>query len=187
MHMINIRRAFAGIGAGLLTLVTATTGSAHATTTHPHTVSPRVTVDLRDLPHGNCWYEISWLNKHHTAVNVEPLCAPTPPRHHHMASICTTGYRGQTAYDKHCLTTGTPHNAAHLWNAVPQGKHGHERDDYTTQRNICRHALQHGGITNAARELVGDMTYDTYRNNEQVNRWVGQNAALTCTQLGYRI
>jgi len=35
MHMINIRRAFAGIGTGLIALICATTPTAQATTTHP--------------------------------------------------------------------------------------------------------------------------------------------------------
>jgi hypothetical protein len=142
MRMISIRRAFAGIGAGLITLLTATTPSAQA--------------------------------------------APTPT-HPLMASVCDTGYRGQPAYDHACLTHGTPKDAARLWNAVPEGKRGQEHDDYTTQRGICRYAHRHGGIMTATRELTGDVTYDTYRNNEQVNRWAGQDATLTCAQLGYRI
>lgn len=141
MHMINIRRAFAGITLGMIALFTATTPGAQAATPAPHTV----------------------------------------------ATVCTTGFRGQPAYDKACLTHGTPHTAARLWNSVPEGKPGRRHDDMTSQRNICAYAAHHGGIMAWARELVGDMTYDSYRNNEEVNRWVGQDATLTCAQLGYRI
>lgn len=144
MHMINIRRAFAGIGAGLLTLLLTNTPSAQATTTATTTMAT-------------------------------------------TATICDTGYRGQPAYDQHCLTTGTPADASDLWRSVEEGRKGHEHDDYMTQRGICKYANRHGGIMNAARELVGDMSYDNYKNNEQVNRWTGQDATLTCAQLGYRI
>jgi hypothetical protein len=141
VHMITMRRAFAGITAGFLALFAFTTPGAQAATPTPRS---------------------------------------TP-------TICTTGYRDHGDYNRLCLTTGTPHTAAHLWNSVPEGKPGHLHDDMTTQRNLCAHAARHGGIMAEARELVGDMTYDNYRNNEQVNRWVGQDATLTCAQLGYRI
>lgn len=111
-------------------------------------------------------------------------CSPTPAS---TATICATGYRGQPAYDRACLTTGTPRTASDLWDAVPEGRAGRERDDMTTQRGICRYAYRHGGIMVWSRELVADMTYDSYRNHETINTWVGQDAALTCAQLGYRV
>lgn len=117
---------------------------------------------------------------HHTA-------APHP----HMATICDSGphggHRGQPAYDHACLTTGTTKDASHLWDRVDLGKRGQEHDNDMTQRGLCKYAARHGGIMASAADLVADMTYDNYRNNDQVDRWVGQDATLTCAQLGYRI
>lgn len=117
------------------------------------------------------------------------MITPTADAHpqtshpHSLASICTTGHRGQPTYDHRCLTTATPRTAARLWASVPEGKPGRQRDDMTTQRALCTYAHRHGGIRAAARDLVNDMAYDTYRNYRQVLQWVGQDAALTCAQL----
>lgn len=102
-------------------------------------------------------------------------------------SVCATGHRGQPAYDRRCLRMGTPDDASMQWFSVELGKPHPVRDDFTTRRSICKYANRHGGIMAQTRELIGDMTYDAFRNNEQVNRWAGQYAKLNCTQLGYRV
>lgn len=113
--------------------------------------------------------------------------APVPHRSTGPAQVCTTGLRGQPAYDRACLTEGTPGDARSLWFDTAEGAPGAERDDMVTRRNICKFAPDHGGIMKWAAEFVGDMTHDTYRNDGQVNRWVGQDAALDCAQMGYPV
>lgn len=103
------------------------------------------------------------------------------------ADVCRTGHRGQPAYDKACLRTGTPDHAAELWFSTPVGRRGAERDDFTTRRGICKFAPRHGGIRRHAPQLAYDVVYDTFRNHRQVNRWLAQDAALNCRQLGYRV
>lgn len=120
-------------------------------------------------------------------TTLSPGATAAPPTSHpHMASVCATGYRGQPAYDRACLTTGTPRNAAHLWDHVPTGTKGHEHDRADTQRGICKYGHRHGGVAAWVRDTVGDLTYDRYRNNTAVDRWTAQDAVLTCAQLGYR-
>lgn len=99
-------------------------------------------------------------------------------------SVCDTGHRGQPDYDAQCLRTGTPAAAA-WWFSTPEGKRGHERDDMTTRRGICKFAYRHGGVRREAAELVNDMSYDTYRNYKQVNGWVADAAQGDCLRLGY--
>lgn len=83
MRMTTIRRAFAGIGAGLIALVFTPTTPADATTHY----GPRITVDLRRLPKGDCWYEI---DRHHT----ETLCAtPHPAPHGDCTLVAPADYR----------------------------------------------------------------------------------------------
>lgn len=113
---------------------------------------------------------------------------PAPYYPHSVAkSVCDTGYRGQKTYDALCLRTGTPADARKLWFDTAEGVKGRERDDMVTRRSICKFAPRHGGIMKWAAEFVYDMTYDTYRNNGQVNTWVGQDARLDCQQMGYRV
>lgn len=113
------------------------------------------------------------------APTAEATVASTPP-------VCQTGTRNHGDYNRLCLHTGTPKTARELWFSTPEG-HGKVRDDYTTRRSICKFASRHGGIEAAAIDLVTDMTYDNYRNNAQINRWVAQDARLDCTQMGYRV
>jgi hypothetical protein len=98
--------------------------------------------------------------------------------------VCKTGFRGQPAYDKKCLRTGTVGDAAKLWYGTPVGS-THVRDDDMTRRNLCAFAYRHGGVRAAAVDMVTDMTYDTYRNNRQVNVWVADMAQGDCLRLGY--
>lgn len=109
---------------------------------------------------------------------------------HHAAShrsVCDTGQRGQKAYDRLCLHTGTVGDAAWLWYSTPEGHKGHVHDDYMTRRSICTYAPRHGGVKAAAVELVTDMTYDSYRNNKAVNAWVASVAVTNCREMGYRV
>jgi hypothetical protein len=108
-------------------------------------------------------------------------------REHVTDGVCRKGQRDHGDYNRLCLHTGTPKTARGLWFSTPEGTKGRERDDDMTRRSICKFASRHGGITAAAVDLVTDMTYDNYRNNRQVNRWVAQDARLDCTQMGYRV
>lgn len=102
-------------------------------------------------------------------------------------SICETGFRGQPAYDRECLSTGVVGEAGALWYGFPKGVKGKERDDSATRRGVCKYAHRHGGIKRAAVELVTDLTYDSYRNHKQVDRWVISMAVIDCHVMGYKV
>lgn len=101
-------------------------------------------------------------------------------------SVCETGFRGQPAYDRECLTIGVVGDAGALWYGTPKGSKGAERDDATNRRSICKYAGRHGGIKRAATELVTDMSYDAYRNHKAVNSWVVSMALVDCRAMGYK-
>lgn len=128
MHMIGIRRAFAGIGAGLLILLTATT----QTNATPHTP---------------------------------------------MASVCATGFRGQPAYDRHCLTRGDHADAAVQWYTT-----------YSTadRRAQCQRAWSTGDMVSVVADTRGDMISDAYRNDRQVIRWVARMGVAECVARGFK-
>lgn len=115
------------------------------------------------------------------------LGAPSSEAAERPASICETGFRGQPAYDRECLTRGTVGDAGALWYSTPKGKKGSERDDMSTRRSVCKYAHRHGGIKRTATELVTDLTYDSYRNHKQVNGWVVSMARVDCAAMGYRV
>lgn len=100
-------------------------------------------------------------------------------------SVCATGFRGQPAYDRQCLKTGTPGQAAALWFDTAEGKRGHEHDSMETRRDVCRFAARHGGVRKEAAEMVNDMAYDAYRNHKAVIGWFADAAQGDCLRLGY--
>lgn len=102
-------------------------------------------------------------------------------------SICDTGFRGDPAYDRACLTKGVVGDAGALWYSTPKGIKGEEVDDAMNRRSICKYAYRHGGIKRAATELVTDLTYDAYVNHKQVDAWVVSNARVDCKAMGYRV
>lgn len=117
-----------------------------------------------------------------------PNADAVTPRHATVnPSICETGYRGDPAYDRACLTTGVVGDAGALWYSTPKGVKGKEVDDAMNRRSICKYAYRHGGIKRAATELVTDLTYDAYTNHKQVNAWVVSNARVDCKTMGYRV
>jgi hypothetical protein len=105
----------------------------------------------------------------------------------HTASVCDTGYRGQKAYDKACLTHGTVGDAAHLWYVTPAGRKGSEHDDAMNRRSVCKFAYLHGGLAADVRDLMTDVTYDSYRNDRQVRSWIVDIAKVDCRSMGYRV
>ena len=130
MHMISIRRAFAGIGTGLALLL---------------------------------------------AFNPPADATPDTATRTAVTDICTTGFRGQPDYDRHCLLTGHPADAEHVW------KHaGYTRTERTAQ---CRTALRLGMPT-VVRETRGDIITDTYRNTKAMSRWVAEAGARECFRIG---
>lgn len=102
-------------------------------------------------------------------------------------SVCETGSRGDKAYDKYCLTTGTVWDAARFWFTTPEGRKGRERDDYDTRRSVCKFAGRHGGLRGTVSEMVNDMYYDTYRNNKQMTGWTVSAARQDCKRMGYKV
>ena len=92
-------------------------------------------------------------------------------------SICETGYRGQPAYDRKCLKTGTFRDGAMLWLDT----------DRRERREICKTAKRYGGILPAVRETFNDVAYDSYRNHEIVLTYAGLVAKIDCRSLGYRV
>lgn len=102
----------------------------------------------------------------------------------HTKSVCQTGTRGQAAYDRLCLHTGTRADAAKLWYSTPEGKKGKETDDFQTRRSICRYSGAIG-VRAQAIDLVTDMTYDNFRNDHKVNAWVADLAQGDCLRMGY--
>lgn len=134
MHMKSIRRAFAGIGAGLITLLFTTTPAADAATHHTTTA----TASARG------------------------------------SDICTTGFRGQPAYDRACLTVGNYLDARREW-----------RTGYTAKerRAQCRTALTTGMHT-VVIETRGDVIRDTYVNDKVMIRMTEWAGAAECFRIG---
>lgn len=121
------------------------------------------------------------------AVGMTVLFAPTASASA-PKSVCDTGHRGQPAYDRACLRTGTAGDAALLWFvSMPEGRKGKERDGVMTRRSICKYAPRHGGLKAWATDAVFDVTYDSYRNNKAVNGWVVDIARADCKRMGYRV
>jgi hypothetical protein len=137
MRMISIGRAFAGITLGMITLFTATTPGAQAS---------------------------------------------TPTAHHPVASVCDTGYRGQPAYDRACLSTATMASSVATWYAGTDSAHPLTPDQ---RRALCRQAKRHG-MASVVHETYGDVLYDTYANNRQAERWTTAVGRGECWALGYR-
>lgn len=85
---------------------------------------------------------------------------------------CATGFRGQPAYDRHCLRRGTVHDARREWKSAPRSE----------RRAHCDMAVAIG-FTTMVIETRGDVIGDTYRNNRQVIRWTVGAARLECSKL----
>lgn len=102
-------------------------------------------------------------------------------------SVCETGYRGQPAYDRKCLKTGTFRDGAMLWLDLPAGKKGRESRDMENRRSVCKYAKNYGGIVPTVRELFNDVAYDAYRNHKIVLTYAGLVAKIDCRSMGYRV
>lgn len=87
------------------------------------------------------------------------------------SSVCATGFRGQPAYDRRCLTTGTRATGAALWFGTPTA----------TRRDVCRG----GNVRTMAAETLNDVAYDRYRNHTVVLAGVSDAAQGDCLRLGY--
>lgn len=102
-------------------------------------------------------------------------------------SVCETGHRGQAAYDRKCLTTGTFKQAAALWLTIPAGTKGRESADAFNRRSLCKFAGRFGGTKAVAREAVTDVAYDRFRNHVTVINWSASVAVMDCKSMGYKI
>lgn len=116
-----------------------------------------------------------------TATTPTAQAAPTHPTTV-LADVCATGFRGQPAYDTHCLTHGTLGNAARTWYFD-----GHTLRPTTQRRTICTQARRLHSLATAVHETYGDVYYDTYRNNRQVERWTVSVARTDCRALGIKL
>jgi hypothetical protein len=102
-----------------------------------------------------------------TAADAAP--APT-----HRPSICDTGFRGQPAYDRACLTVGDYTDAKREW-----------RTGYTpAQRKAqCRTALR-TSMPSLVTETRGDVIFDRYRNRRAMITLTAWAGAAECYRIG---
>lgn len=99
-----------------------------------------------------------------------------------VRSVCETGFRGQPAYDRQCLTHGTYRDGAALWLRDGDGN----RVSKAERRSMCRDARNVGGIRSAVRDWFFDVAYDHYRNHTAVLKYAGAVAHADCRALGVR-
>lgn len=100
-------------------------------------------------------------------------------------SVCKTGFRGQPAYDRLCLKTGTARDGLRLWLGMPLGKKGHETRDLSDRRSVCKYgAKMYGSVGAAVREINHDMAYDRFRNHNTVLGYAGAIATADCISMG---
>lgn len=89
------------------------------------------------------------------------------------ASVCETGFRGQPAYDRMCLTRGDYFDAMRMW------ENGYSRAERKAQ---CRTALR-VGMPAVVRETRGDVLFDTYRNYRGMIRLTAWAGAAECFRI----
>lgn len=96
-----------------------------------------------------------------------PMATPTADA---APGICATGFRGQPDYDRLCLVTGTPADAAVEW--------------YTTypasERKTHCHTARRTGMATVIIETRGDMISDRYRNHRTMLRLTARMGAREC-------
>lgn len=95
---------------------------------------------------------------------------PAAPRGEHPA--CASGFRGQPAYDRHCLTVGGFGDAAYEWYAP------YRRGERRVQ---CRMAKR-VGYRAMVIETRGDVLGDTYRNDRAMVRLVVAVGRAECAR-----
>lgn len=101
---------------------------------------------------------------------------------HTAPSVCKTGFRGQPDYDRHCLKRGTVGDAGVVWF---YGGNDKALSD-TTRRQICREVKRYHGMRNLVHELYGDVIYDSFKNNGQMEKWTASMGTSDCAALGIR-
>lgn len=102
-----------------------------------------------------------------------PADAATAPTA--RTSVCETGFRGQPAYDRACLVTGTYRDAVREW------KRPYSRAERKQQ---CRTALR-TGMASVVTETRGDMITDRYRNDDAMKRAVAWVGVRECFRIGH--
>lgn len=95
-------------------------------------------------------------------------------------SICETGYRGMSEYDRKCLKVGTFRDGALLW--LGDGS----REGAAQRRAVCKAAVK-SGIRATVREFAFDVAYDRFRNHTTVITYATAVASADCTSQGYKI
>jgi len=90
--------------------------------------------------------------------------------------VCSSGFRGERAYDLVCLGTGTQADAALAWYL------GYSDEQ---RRADCRSAQRMGGMLTVVKETRGDVLFDNFRNDGQMVRWTAEAAVANCVAWGY--
>lgn len=107
-----------------------------------------------------------------TAGPANPAPMATPATTGAASSVCDTGFPGQPAYDRLCLVTGTPADAAYEW--------------YTTYSNADRKtqctAARRSGMASVVHETRGDMIGDRYRNPRAIERATVRTGTTECAR-----
>ncbi len=101
------------------------------------------------------------------AFNLPADAAPAPQA---RTSVCETGFRGQPAYDRACLVTGTYRDAQREW------KRGYTP---AQRKQQCRTAL-HTGMPALVTETRGDVIGDRYRNDRRMRQLTARAGAVEC-------
>jgi hypothetical protein len=90
-------------------------------------------------------------------------------------SVCGTGFTGDPAYDRECLTRGTREDAAVAWYV-----------GYTDgQRNVDCRAAKRQGMVAVVRETRGDVLTDNFRNGQQMIEWTARMGTADCQARGF--
>lgn len=102
--------------------------------------------------------------------------APADGRRPAARSVCETGFRGQSAYDRKCLKNGTVRDGVALW----------LHTDRRERRAVCKMAKR-TGLRTAVRESFYDVAYDSFRNHGSVLKVTRAVAFVDCRLMGYRV
>lgn len=100
-----------------------------------------------------------------------------------VKSVCETGNRGQAAYNRLCLRTGTAADGVNLWYRDFDGR----RISAADRREFCRYATETGNTYRGIFDGLYDVAYDSFRNHRSVLRVAALVGVEDCRTLGVRV
>lgn len=100
-----------------------------------------------------------------------------------VKSVCETGSRGQAAYNRLCLRTGTVRDGVNLWYRDFDGRLISKAD----RRDFCRYATETGNTYAGIYDGLYDVAYDSFRNHRSVLRVTALVGVMDCRTLGVRV